>query len=75
MVGFNFSEMFDLGDDATEYRLLSKAYTSLASFNGQDVLLESAVPVYSFVFKQMQYGYGISLEPGTTEYREFSSSA
>ena len=38
MVGFNFSEMFDLGDDATEYRLLSKAYTSLASFNGQDVV-------------------------------------
>ena len=38
MTDFEFSEMFNLGTDQTEYRLVSKDYISLDSFNGQDVL-------------------------------------
>jgi fumarate hydratase class I len=38
MTDFEFSEMFDLGTDQTEYRRLSEDFISLESFHGQDVL-------------------------------------
>ncbi len=39
MVAFKFQEMFPLGEDPTEYRLLSKDYVSVESFRGKDMLV------------------------------------
>jgi len=38
MADFVFQEMFPLGDDATEYRLLTDEHISIATLDGQDVL-------------------------------------
>ena len=38
MTDFNFSEMFDLGQDQTEYRRLNKDLVALKSFDGQEML-------------------------------------
>ena len=38
MTDFNFKEMFDLGQDQTDYRRLTKDLVALKSFDGQDVL-------------------------------------
>ena len=38
MVDFKFQEMFPLGDDATEYRLLTDEHLSTFPLDGQDVL-------------------------------------
>ena len=35
---FVYEDMFQLGDDTTEYRLLTKDYVSTGSFNGSDVI-------------------------------------
>ena len=35
---FKFTEMFPLGKEKTEYRLLTKDYVSVAEFDGQEVL-------------------------------------
>ena len=35
---FIYEDMFQLGDDTTEYRLLTKDYVSTASFEGTDVI-------------------------------------
>ena len=38
MVDFNYQEMFPLGEDTTEYRLLSKDHVSVTSFEGKNIL-------------------------------------
>ncbi len=38
MSKFVFQEMFPIKEDSTEYRLLSKEYVSISSFEGQDIL-------------------------------------
>ncbi len=38
MVGFNYQKMFPVGEDTTEYRLLTDDFVSLNSFEGKDVL-------------------------------------
>lgn len=38
MVEFAYQEMFPLGDDDTKYRLLTKEYVSIKSFEGTDVI-------------------------------------
>ncbi len=35
---FHYQELFELGEDDTEYRLLTQEHVSVKSFNGQDVL-------------------------------------
>lgn len=35
---FHYQELFELGPDDTDYRLLTKEHVSVKSFNGQDVL-------------------------------------
>ena len=35
---FHYQELFELGPDDTEYRLLTKEHVSVSQFNGQDVL-------------------------------------
>ena len=39
MVAFKFQEMFPLGDDPTEYRLLTQDHVSVKSFEGKDMLV------------------------------------
>lgn len=36
---FHYQELFDLGPDDTEYRLLTEDYVSVSEFNGQQVLV------------------------------------
>ena len=38
MADFSYQEMFPLGDDATEYRLLSQAHVSVTSFEGMEIV-------------------------------------
>ena len=38
MVEFTYQDMFPLGEDATEYRLLSENYVTRATFEWQDIL-------------------------------------
>lgn len=38
MVEFKYEEMFSLGEDTTEYRLLSKDHVSVTSFEGKELL-------------------------------------
>ncbi len=38
MVDFVYQEMFPLGDDTTEYRLLTKENVSVKSFEGSEIL-------------------------------------
>lgn len=38
MVEFHYQEMFPLGDDNTEYRLLTKDHVTVKSFEGNDIL-------------------------------------
>lgn len=38
MVDFAYQEMFPLGEDKTEYRLVTKEYVSTASFEGKEIL-------------------------------------
>ncbi len=38
MVDFSYQEMFPLGDDTTQYRLLTKEYVSTTSFEGKEIL-------------------------------------
>lgn len=38
MVDFQYQEMFPLGKDSTEYRLLTRDYVSIKSFEGKDVV-------------------------------------
>ena len=38
MKKFNYQEMFPLGNDDTEYRLLTKKYVSIKSFEGTDII-------------------------------------
>ena len=35
---FHFETLFDLGEDETQYRLLTSEYVKVRSFEGQDVL-------------------------------------
>ena len=39
MTQFDYTPMFPLGEDDTEYRLLSKDFVKVESFNGRDVLV------------------------------------
>ncbi len=39
MTAFKFQEMFPLGDDPTEYRLLTRDHVRVASFEGRDILV------------------------------------
>jgi fumarate hydratase class I len=36
--GFSFEEMFQLGEDTTEYRLLTEEYISTGSFEGKHII-------------------------------------
>ena len=38
MVEFAYQEMFPLGEDTTEYRLLTKDFISVKSFEGKEIL-------------------------------------
>lgn len=38
MVDFTYQEMFPLGEDTTEYRLLTKDHVAVKSFEGKDIL-------------------------------------
>jgi fumarate hydratase class I len=38
MVDFSYQEMFPLGEDATEYRLLSQEHISITSFEGKEMI-------------------------------------
>ncbi len=38
MTEFQYQEMFPLGKDATEYRLLSRDHISVSSFEGKEIL-------------------------------------
>jgi len=38
MVDFSYQEMFPLGDDATEYRLLSQGHISITSFESNEMV-------------------------------------
>ncbi|HPA15245.1 MAG TPA: fumarate hydratase, partial [Desulfobacterales bacterium] len=38
MVEFSYQEMFPLGKDTTEYRLLTKDHVSVSSFEGKEIL-------------------------------------
>ncbi|MCG6878107.1 MAG: fumarate hydratase [Deltaproteobacteria bacterium] len=38
MVDFSYQEMFPLGEDATEYRLLSHEHVSITSFEGREII-------------------------------------
>ena len=38
MADFNFTEMFPLAEDTTEYRKLSGDYVGVEKFRGQDIL-------------------------------------
>ena len=42
MSDFGYQELFELGDDRTEYRLLSTEYVSIATFEGREVLKVAA---------------------------------
>ena len=36
---FHYQELFELGDDDTEYRLLTKEHVSVQEFNGAEMLM------------------------------------
>ena len=38
MTAFEFSTMFDLGEDNTEYRRLTDEHVSVEAFGGRDIL-------------------------------------
>lgn len=57
---FQFERMFPLGEDATEYRLITKAHVSVKKFEGRDVLLiepEGLTRLATDAFKDMAHLY------------------
>jgi fumarate hydratase class I len=58
MVKFAYQEMFPIGDDHTEYRLVSKEHVSLVPFEGGDILKiapEGLTLVAEQAFKDVSY--------------------
>lgn len=60
MSEFQFERMFPLGEDATEYRLITKAHVSVKEFEGRDLLLiepEGLTRLATEAFKDMAHLY------------------
>lgn len=61
MTQFDYTPMFPLGRDDTDYRLLSKDHVKVESFNGRDVLVVDRAAlelVAEKAFKDVAHLYG-----------------